>query len=66
MMPVSKVSWTQVGEITEPGRFIFKFGWLTVAAEELAIWSQFPGATGSTQTDDDGEEYRLGVFDISD
>jgi hypothetical protein len=29
---------------TEPGRHMFKFGWLTVTAEDLAIWKQYPNA----------------------
>jgi len=46
---------------------MFKYGWLTVTADDLAIWKQFPAAiftllpVGSSE---DGEEYRLGSFDI--
>jgi hypothetical protein len=32
---VNKITWAQAGQITEPGRYMFKFGWLTVTAE---IW----------------------------
>jgi hypothetical protein len=68
-LPVSKVNWVQVGQITEPGRLLFKFGWLTVTAEDLAIWKQFPAAAFTLvplKSSEDGEEYRLGAFDISD
>ena len=46
---------------------MLRFGWLTVTAEDLAIWKQFPSATftlvpGERSEDDD--EYRLGAFDI--
>jgi hypothetical protein len=47
---------------------MFKFGWLTIAAEDLAIWEQFPNAAftlvprGSTVP---AEEFRLGSYDIS-
>ena len=44
-MPVNKVTWQQVGHVTEPGRYMFRFGWLTIAPEDLAIWAQFPDAT---------------------
>ena len=44
-MPVSKVSWQQVGHVTEPGRYMFRFGWLTIAPDDLAIWTQFPAAS---------------------
>ena len=44
-MPVNKVTWQQVGHVTEPGRYMFRFGWLTIAADDLAIWTQFPDAS---------------------
>jgi hypothetical protein len=64
---ISKVTWTQAGQITEPGRYMLRFGWLTVSAEDLAIWKQFPNATFtlvSAEPSTDGDEYRLGSFDI--
>jgi hypothetical protein len=66
---VNKISWAQVGQVREPGRYMFKFGWLTVTADDLAIWKQFPGAAFTLvplQSTDAGEEYRLGLFDIGD
>ena len=41
MLAVNKVTWQQVGRVTEPGRYMFKFGWLTITAEDLAVWSNF-------------------------
>ena len=46
---------------------MFKFGWLTVTSEDLAIWKQFPAAgftLVSLKPGEGGEEYRLGSFDI--
>jgi len=43
-LPVNKVTWQQVGHVTEPGRYMFRFGWLTITADDLAIWTQFPDA----------------------
>ena len=43
-MPVNKVTWQQVGHVTEPGRYMFRFGWLSIAPDDLAIWRQFPNA----------------------
>ena len=69
-MGVNKVSWQQVGHVTEPGRYMFRFGWLTVAAEDLAVWQQFPDAvfalvkTASTTATDANEEFHLGAFDL--
>jgi hypothetical protein len=77
---VNKVSWQQVGRVTEPGRYMFTFGWLTVAAEDLAIWQTFPNAaftlvrTGvaAEGVESEGieqvpgeEEFHLGAFDLS-
>jgi hypothetical protein len=47
---------------------MLKFGWLTITAEDLAIWEQFPNAAftlvphGSTEP---AEEFRLGSYNIS-
>jgi hypothetical protein len=76
---VNKVSWQQVGRVTEPGRYMFTFGWLTVAAEDLAIWQAFPNAAftlvrtaaASEGGEPEGiehvpgeEEFHLGAFDL--
>ena len=69
-MGVNKVSWRQVGHVTEPGRYMFRFGWLTVAADDLAVWEQFPDAvfalvkTASAAATDANEEFHLGAFDL--
>jgi hypothetical protein len=46
---------------------MFTFGWLTVTAEDLAIWQQFPNAAFTlvqtmTTTEEAGDEFRLGTF----
>jgi hypothetical protein len=75
---VNKVSWQQVGRVTEPGRYMFTFGWLTVAAEDLAIWRKFPNAAftlvrsaAAPEGIPEGveevpgeEEFHLGAFDL--
>jgi hypothetical protein len=74
-LPVSKVTlqkvtWQQVGRVTEPGRYMFRFGWLTITAEDLAVWQRLPNAaftlvaTGTTP--EGGDEFRLGAFDLQD
>jgi hypothetical protein len=70
-----KVTWQQAGQVTKPGRYMFRFGWLTVTAEDLAIWKQFPNTeftlvrtstatTGVVATTDFGEEFHLGAFEL--
>ncbi|HEV7602194.1 MAG TPA: hypothetical protein VGO49_18300 [Bradyrhizobium sp.] len=62
---VHKVTWAQVGRVAEPGRYLFTFGWLTITADDLAIWSQYPNAafTLVVQSPNEAvEEYRLGAF----
>jgi len=62
---VKKVTWRQVGRVTEPGRYMFRFGWLTIAAEDLAVWEQLPNAAFTlVRTASEIEEYRLGAFDL--
>jgi hypothetical protein len=46
---------------------MFRFGWLTVTAEDLAVWEQFPNAAFTlvtTTTDVVEEEFRLGAFEL--
>jgi hypothetical protein len=71
---VNNITWAQVGRVTEPGRYMFKFGWLTITADDLAIWEKYPTAAFTlyctsvatpTKTEDKsdeeaGEEFRPG------
>ena len=65
---VTKVTWQRAGRITEPGRYMLRYGWLTMA-EDLAIWRQFPDAAFTLvklPSDPDApEEFHLGAFDPS-
>ena len=65
---VNKITWQKAGRVSEPGRYMFTFGWLTISAEDLAVWQQFPDAAftlvqtaGAT---DAGDEFRLGTFEV--
>jgi hypothetical protein len=66
-MAVNKVTWAQAGRVTEPGRYMFRFGWLTITQEDIAIWEQYPKAAFvllrilAAETD---YEFRLGTFDV--
>jgi hypothetical protein len=66
---VNKITWQKAGRVTEPGRYMFTFGWLTIAAEDLGVWEQYPDAvftlvkmTTATETT---EEFRLGAFELA-
>ena len=71
-MAVNKIAWQQAGRVTEPGRYMFTFGWLTVTAEDLAVWEQFPNAAFTLvktamaleAEEESGEEFHLGAFEI--
>jgi hypothetical protein len=79
-LPVNKVTWQQVGHVSEPGRYMFRFGWLTIAPDDLAIWTQFPDASftlvqtsaspSAAEIDAheastvEMEEYHLGAFEL--
>src|ERR1700679_1933973 len=77
-LSINKVSWQQVGHVTEPGRYMFRFGWLTVAADYLAVWEQFPDAvcalvktaavpvTEAIVAADVAEEFHLGAVELPD
>ncbi len=63
---VDKVTWQRVGRVTEPGRYMFAYGWVTVTADDLAIWKQFPNASFALvrlPSAEDEAEFHLGAFD---
>jgi hypothetical protein len=72
---VNKISWQKAGGVTQPGRYMFTFGWLTVTAEDLAVWKQYPqamftlvklpAATGfNADAREVAEEFHLGAFEL--
>ena len=71
---VNKITWQRAGGVTEPGRYMFTFGWLTVTPDDLKIWNQFPDASFTLvelpahheAVEDEvlGEEFHLGTFDL--
>ena len=72
-LAINKIIWAQVGLVTEPGRYMFRFGWLMITADDLAIWKQFPNAvftlySAGTATQPGGEkaeeEFRLATFEL--
>ncbi len=69
-MAVNKITWERAGRVTEPGRYMYKFGWLTITAGDLKVWELYPDAAftllaeRASQTSV-GEEFHLGAFDIS-
>jgi hypothetical protein len=67
-LSVNKIIWAQAGRVTEPGRYLFKFGWLTVTADDLAIWKQYPNAAftllRTAPAEEAEDEFRLGAFEL--
>jgi hypothetical protein len=70
---VNKITWQRAGGVTEPGRYMFTFGWLTVTPEDLAVWNKFPNASftlvelpAAEEADEEvhGDEFHLGTFDL--
>jgi hypothetical protein len=72
---VNTVTWAQVGRVSDPGRYMFKFGWLTITVDDLAVWQVYPNAAftlirttapASPETEERpvAEEFRLGTFEI--
>ena len=64
---VNKITWQKVGHVTEPGRYMFTFGWLTITADDLAVWQRFPNAAFTLVKmaieSEAGEEFHLGSFE---
>jgi hypothetical protein len=75
VVSVNKITWVQAGRVTDPGRYMFRFGWLTITADDLAVWKAYPNAaftlisgTAPPPAEGDeqppGEEFRLGLFEL--
>jgi hypothetical protein len=69
-MAVNKITWERAGRVTEPGRYMYTFGWLTITAGDLDIWQHYPCAAFTLLSHPspdaaDAEEFYLGAFDIS-
>ncbi|MCK1712543.1 MULTISPECIES: hypothetical protein [unclassified Bradyrhizobium] len=69
-MAVDKITWDRVGRVTEPGRYMYTFGWLTITAADLMIWKQYPQAAFTllaqhTEPDQADNEFHLGAFDVA-
>lgn len=66
--PVNKITWQKAGQVSEPGRYMLTFGWLTVTADDLAVWELYPDATFTlveiATEPDVPDEYRLGTFEL--
>jgi hypothetical protein len=67
-LSANKITRRQLGRLTEPGRYALSFGWLTITAEDLAVWEKFPNAAftlvKTASAGDDAEEFRLGSFEM--
>lgn len=66
-MKVPRVSWGQIGRVEEPGRYRFMFGWVTITADDLAIWYRYPDASFALyeSASESGNEYRLGSVNLN-
>jgi hypothetical protein len=74
-LTVNKITWPLTGLVTDPGRYLFRFGCLTISADDLAIWKAYPNAaftlirTSTPQppgvgNESAGDEFRLGTFEL--
>ena len=68
---VNKISWQKAGGVTEPGRYMFTFGYLTVTESDLAVWKQFPNALftlvelpADSTAESPSSEFHLGAFEL--
>lgn len=64
---IHKVNWGQVGRVMRPDRYEYSYGWLTIAAEDVAVWEVYPDALFTlvnVRSADSMDEYRLGTFEL--
>ncbi|HEY0328839.1 MAG TPA: hypothetical protein VGC77_07025 [Rhodopseudomonas sp.] len=41
---MNKITWAEVGHVTEPGQYRYRFGFVIVSANDIAIWQRYPNA----------------------
>jgi hypothetical protein len=67
-LSVNKITRRQLGRLTEPGRYPLSFSWLTITAQDLAVWEKFPNAAFTlvqkASAADDERVFRLGSFEM--
>lgn len=69
---VDKINWQKAGKVSEPGRYMFRFGWLTISADDVAVWRYYPDAqftlvripASTDEATDAPDEYHLGLFEL--
>jgi len=66
---ITKITWQRAGRVTKLGRYMFRYGWLTVTAADLAIWQQYPEAAFTLVelpdiAEDGREQFHLGAFEL--
>ncbi|KIZ47422.1 MULTISPECIES: hypothetical protein [Rhodopseudomonas] len=65
-----KLTWQEAGRVTEPGRYLYKFGWLTITPDDIAVWQTHPNAAFAlvayppSDAIDAIDEYHLGSFEL--
>ena len=75
VVSVNKITWAQAGHVTDPGRYMFRFGWLTITADDLIVWKAYPNAAFTLisapspppvegEEQPPGDDYRLGIFEV--
>lgn len=67
-MMVFRIGWKHVGLAQEPGRYRLSFGWVTISADDLQVWSLFSDATFAlyeVSGAESNDEYRLGSVDLN-
>ena len=69
MRVINRITWDRIGRVTEPGRYMYTFGFLTITDADIEVWTRYPQASfalvAQAPTEMSvGEEYRLGSFDI--
>jgi hypothetical protein len=64
---MNKLTWLEVGMVTEPGQYESRFGLVEITVEDLAVWKQYPRAaftiTGLSPHVE-GRILRLGSFEL--
>jgi len=66
---INKLTWAQARRVTERGRYMFEFGWLTITAEDLYVWKNHPYAIftlvkAMSSPGSEADEFRLGTFEL--
>lgn len=66
---MNKITWAEIGHVTEPGQYRYRFGFVVITGKDIAIWQRYPNAAFTVIEPSVYAEqriFKLGAVDLRD